>query len=94
MKLKKEKVTVILFALLCLQPGLSFSDGLFTVISAIATVGLSTVTLGEVLLPASQVLLAMLMFCGRVGSMSFVLLFTEKKMPSAVIKPEEDVLVG
>ncbi len=87
-------ILVSLFALLCMQPEVSLSDGLFTVISAIATVGLSTVTLGEVLLPASQVLLAMLMFCGRVGSMSFVLLFTEKKMPSAVVKPEEDVLVG
>ncbi|MBE6813707.1 MAG: Trk family potassium uptake protein [Ruminococcaceae bacterium] len=87
-------ILVSLFALLCMQPEVSLSDGLFTVISAIATVGLSTVTLGEVMLPASQVLLAALMFCGRVGSMSFVLLFTEKKMPSAVVKPEEDVLVG
>lgn len=83
-----------LFALLHLQPELNFSDGLFTVISAIATVGLSTLTLGEVLLPASQVIIALLMFCGRVGSMSFVLLFTEKKMPSTVVYPEEDVLVG
>lgn len=87
-------VLISLFVLLCMQPGLSLSDGLFTVISAVATVGLSTVTVGEVMLPASQVLIAALMFCGRVGSMSFILLFTEKKMPSAVIKPEEDVLVG
>ncbi len=87
-------ILVALFALLCMQPSLSLSDGIFTVISAIATVGLSSVTLGEVLLPASRLLVAALMYCGRVGSMSFVLLFTEKKIPSAVVKPEEDVLVG
>lgn len=84
----------VLTAILLLQPELSLSDALFTVISAIATVGLSVFTIGETLLPASQLLLAFLMFCGRVGSMSFVLLFTEKKIPSAIIKPEEEVLVG
>lgn len=85
---------IALFALLCIQPELSLSDTCFTVISAIATVGLSAFTLSEVLLPVSQIILAALMFCGRVGSMSFVLIFTEKKIPSAVVMPEEDVLVG
>lgn len=83
-----------LLAIVCMHPELSLSDVVFTVISAIATVGLSTLTLSEALSPAALLILTALMFCGRVGSMSFILVFTEKKMPSAVVKPEEDVLVG
>ena len=100
----KKALTVVLlygvfvvgavFAILCIQPELALSDTLFTVISAVATVGFSTFTLSEVLLPVCQCILIFLMFCGRVGSMSFMLIFTEKKTPSAVVMPEEDVLVG
>ena len=100
----KKAVTVVvvnlsviitaLIAILCIQPELPLSETAFAVISAIETVGLSVYTLGETLLPACQFILAALMFCGRVGSMSFLLIFTEKKMPSAVVMPQEDVLVG
>ncbi len=81
-------------AILLLQPALTFSDVLFTVLSAIATVGFSVFTIGETLSPVCQLILIFLMYCGRVGSVSFVLLFTERKMPSAVVMPQEDVLVG
>lgn len=99
---KAVSVVVINLLLVCtaiiaiglLQPSLPMSEVVFTVISAIATVGLSLFTVGEALLPASQLIIVFLMFCGRVGSMSFILLFTEKKMPSAVVLPEEEVLVG
>lgn len=87
-------IALALLAILCIQPDLPLNETAFAVISAAETVGLSVYTLGETLLPACQYILAAMMFFGRVGSMSFLLIFTEKKMPSAVVMPEESVLVG
>lgn len=75
------------------NPFLSLSEILFEVSSAIGTVGISCGTMSKVNL-FGQLLLTLLMYSGRVGSMSFALIFTESKTPSAVMMPEEKIIVG
>lgn len=75
------------------NPALTLSQILFEVASAIGTVGLSCGTMGQVNL-FGQMVLTLLMYCGRVGSMSFALIFTETKRPTAVMMPEEKIMIG
>jgi trk system potassium uptake protein TrkH len=72
---------------------LSLSDVLFEVISAIGTVGLST-GITSSLNAIAKIVITLLMYCGRVGSLSFVLLFTEHRVPSAVQNPTEKINIG
>ena len=61
--------------------------------SAIGTVGMSsgiTRDLGIL----SRYVLVFLMFCGRVGSMSFAIALLEKKSPPPVTYPEENIMIG
>ncbi len=75
------------------NPELSLSDILFEIASAIGTVGLTCGTMGKVNL-TGQIVLTLLMYCGRVGSMSFAMVFTEQKAPSTVMKPSENIIIG
>ena len=75
------------------NPSLTLSEILFEVSSAIGTVGISCGVMGKVNL-FGQLLLTLLMYCGRVGSMSFALIFTESKAPSPVVMPEEKIIIG
>lgn len=80
-------------ALISLIEGSELMTTLFEVTSAIGTVGLSlglTPTLGT----ASKLIVAFLMFAGRVGGLSLALVISEKKDTGAVEKPEENVLIG
>jgi len=43
---------------------------------------------------ATKILLALLMFIGRVGGFSFVLVFAEGKRAPDIQRPTEKVLVG
>lgn len=76
-----------------LQNGALISDVLFEVYSAIGTVGMSTGITRD-LIDASRVIIALLMYCGRVGSMTFALAFTERKSAAHVSLPEEKITVG
>lgn len=76
-----------------LQSGAPISDVLFEVYSAIGTVGMSTGITRE-LTDASRLIIALMMYCGRVGSMTFALAFTEKKSSAHVSLPEEKITVG
>ena len=72
---------------------LPIEDVLFECLSAIGTVGLSsgvTSVVGDL----SLVILALLMYAGRVGSVSFALLFTEHRVPSSVQSPAEKISLG
>lgn len=75
-----------------IQP-LPFMDVLFETFSAIGTAGMST-GVTRSLLPASQAVVAFLMFCGRVGSVSFAVALLEKKARPPVTLPREKLTIG
>lgn len=75
-----------------IQP-LQVDELMFEVFSAIGTAGMSTGITRE-LTSASRLVMIVLMFCGRIGSMSFALSFTERKQVPPVKLPEENVLIG
>ncbi|HZK25641.1 MAG TPA: TrkH family potassium uptake protein [Oscillospiraceae bacterium] len=69
------------------------SNVLFEVLSALGTVGLS-VGATSIFNPGARLVLVLLMYCGRVGSISFALLFTEHLKPSSVQKPTAKISIG
>lgn len=76
-----------------LQSSAPISDVLFEVYSAIGTVGMSTGITRE-LTSFSRIIITLLMYCGRIGSITFALVFTEKKCTARVSLPEEKITVG
>ncbi|MDF2839800.1 MAG: potassium uptake protein TrkH family [Clostridia bacterium] len=72
---------------------LELNDVLFEVVSAIGTVGLSTGITGN-LSSFARVIIAILMYFGRVGSLSFALIFAEHRIPSSVQNPVEKINIG
>lgn len=65
----------------------------FEVVSAVGTVGMSVgITRGLSIF--SKVVIIMLMYCGRVGSMTFALSFLAKKKPTDIKYPVEKINVG
>lgn len=75
------------------QPFLPVEDVMFEVFSAIGTVGMST-GLTRDLSTASRIVIILLMYCGRIGSMSFALSFTERKKVAPVQFPVEKIMIG
>jgi trk system potassium uptake protein TrkH len=69
------------------------SDVLFEVLSALGTVGLST-GITSTLNPFAQIILILLMYSGRVGSLTFALLFTEHRISSTIQSPVEKINIG
>ena len=99
---KKAGVIICIYLILALagtlaichiQGGAPISDVLFEVCSAIGTVGMSTGITRD-LTDASRIIIALLMYCGRVGAMTFALAFTEKKTAAHVLLPGESITVG
>ncbi len=98
---KALTVTMIYFSLTVFSsiligltnPSFSLAEILFEVSSAIGTVGLSVGVTGNVNI-FGQLLLTLLMYCGRVGSMSFAMIFTEVKAPSHIQMPSEKIIIG
>ena len=77
---------------LCLQ-GIALDDALFEAISAIGTVGL---TRGVTpMLPAvSKAVVILLMFTGRVGSMSVAMAVTRDRVQPKLRNIPEKILIG
>ncbi len=78
---------------ICATESVSLSNALIETFSAISTVGLTagvTTTLGT----ASQITLMILMYCGRVGSVSFAAALFEKKHSAPVTYPAESITIG
>lgn len=69
------------------------SDVLFEVFSAMSTVGMTTGITRE-LNSASQLIIILMMYAGRVGSISFALALLEKKAQPPVRYPAESITVG
>lgn len=72
---------------------LPLPDVLFETFSAIGTVGMSTGITRE-LLPVSQFIIIFLMYCGRVGSLSFATAISAKRPKPPVMDPVEKITIG
>ena len=79
--------------LLCATDGVTMKAASFEICSAIATVGL-TQGLTSTLSVVGRLLLILLMYAGRIGGMSFVLLFGEKKSEPPMDRPNGKILIG
>lgn len=76
-----------------MAPGIAFEKLLFEVVSAFATVGLSTGITAE-LPPAAQTLIIFLMFVGRVGVVTLAMALATNQLQKQFRYPEEKPLVG
>lgn len=89
-------MVIVFTGILCIcgaQPELPLKDVVFECFSAINTVGMTTGITRD-LIPFSRVVIILLMYCGRVGSVSFALIFTRTKKFTGVHNPVEQVNVG
>ena len=72
---------------------LPMEDIFFEVFSAIGTVGMSTGVTRQ-LNDISRIVIIILMFCGRMGSLTFAMSFTERRKTEEIRYPEEQIIVG
>lgn len=79
-------------AICAIQP-MELTQALFEAFSAIGTAGM-TMGITRDLLPASRAVIIFLMYCGRVGSISFAVALLEKKAIPPVTLPREDITIG
>lgn len=79
--------------LLCAIEPLTIKQALFETVSAVGTVGLSmSVTPGLSLV--SRIVLMVLMFAGRVGGLTLMLVLAEKRTSVSIDRPCEKILIG
>ncbi|WP_414566272.1 MULTISPECIES: TrkH family potassium uptake protein [unclassified Anabaena] len=89
-------VAMVLFSTILIaltEPALDFIQILFEVVSAFATVGLSTGITSSVSIPAKLVLIVT-MYVGRVGVLLLMAAVLGDPRPTRVHYPEENLLVG
>lgn len=92
-------VMVYLFAIIistmiiCAIEPFSAKDVVFEVVSSIGTVGMS-LGITEALSTISKIILIVLMYAGRIGGLTLVLTFAEKREYVPITLPEEKVLIG
>lgn len=79
--------------IMAVQPELIMSDVLFEAFSAMGTVGMTT-GITRSLEPLSRVLIILLMYSGRIGTLSFALAFTQQKRISPVKLPVGRITIG
>lgn len=82
-----------IFLISAAQPELTITDIIFECFSAIDTVGITTGVTRE-LSSFSQVVVLLMMYCGRLGSLTFAMVFVQKKKKDALLYPEETVSIG
>lgn len=78
--------------LLVFQP-FTIRDALFETLSALGTVGLSTGITRD-LGPVSRIAIILLMYSGRLGSLTLFMAVAEKKNRSPLRDPEEKIIIG
>jgi len=81
------------FFICALQPELELSRVLFEVVSGIGTAGISTGLVRE-LCPLALYFMMVLMFLGRLGSVSFAVALLEKRATPPIRYPVEKVTIG
>jgi trk system potassium uptake protein len=82
---------------LMISDGVSFLRALFEVTSAFGTVGLSLgpgYGLATELSPFGKILLAVIMFAGRVGPITVVVALSQRSRPRRYSLPEEEIAIG
>lgn len=79
--------------IICGVDNVSLSDAVLETVSAMSTVGL-TAGVTNSLSAVSKVVLMFLMFCGRVGSVSFASALFEKRVNPPISYPAEAITVG
>ncbi len=82
---------------LMISDGVTFFTALFEVTSAFGTVGLSLgpgYGLATELSPFGKILLALVMFAGRVGPITLVVALSERSKPRRYSYPEEEIAIG
>ena len=86
-------ITIItIFIVMGMQP-FAMQDVVFEAFSASGTVGI-TAGITRDLNTVSRILMIMLMYLGRVGSLSFALAFMERKKKPKVMLPKESISIG
>ncbi|MDY4230646.1 MAG: TrkH family potassium uptake protein [Candidatus Faecousia sp.] len=84
--------TAAILAICCLDP-VSLKATMFEVNSAIATVGLSLGVTPTLSAP-SHIILILLMYAGRIGGLTFVLLFAQRRSDPPLDRPSGKLLIG
>ena len=78
--------------IICFQ-GFTIKEATFEAISALSTAGLIT-SITRSLPALSRVTIMVLMYAGRVGTLSFALAVAERKMKANVKKATENIIVN
>lgn len=86
-------IAAAIISISAFQPAIPLTDIVFECFSALNTVGMTTGITRD-LSSLSRIVIMILMYCGRVGSVSFALIFTRQKQYSGVHNPEEPVSIG
>lgn len=79
--------------IICAFEPITLSDAFVETFSAMSTVGL-TASITPTLNITSQIILMLLMFCGRVGSVSFAIALFERKHKAPISYPNESITIG
>jgi trk system potassium uptake protein TrkH len=92
--LSLSALLVIMMTLtLMVSDGLALLPALFEVTSAFGTVGLSMNVTPE-LSPFGKLLVAGVMFLGRVGPITLILALSARQKPTGYVYPQEDIAIG
>lgn len=88
-------MTFVIFASMFIfaMQELPFESVMFETFSAIGTVGMSTGITRD-LNDISKIIITILMYFGRIGSLSFAISFTQRKTSAPVQQPVEKIVVG
>lgn len=85
---------IIATMILCTTDGIRLQDALFETVSAISTVGYSVIGVHN-LSTIAQIVIMILMFGGRIGFMSLLMVFWEKENNEEQIeRPTEKIMIG
>ncbi len=82
-----------MFLISAAQPELPLTDIIYECFSAIDTVGMTTGITRE-LSVFSQVVVLLMMYCGRLGTLTFAMIFVQKTKQDPLRYPEETVSIG
>lgn len=79
--------------IICAVEPITLSNAFIETFSAMSTVGL-TASITPTLNLISQIVLMLLMFCGRVGSVSFAIALFERRHKAPISYPNESITIG
>ena len=85
-------VVLSVFIVIIMQP-LNMIEVFFEAFSAIGTVGMTTGITRDLSI-ISKIIMILLMYIGRVGSLSFAFAFVQNKTKPKIIQPKESISIG